>query len=115
MKTILNGFYIQTEPAEKNHVLLTITKGDYKVFYRPPVKEEDATDKAIELTVRHNAVLAIIKIDQLIPKEGGDIAREYIDHIKRAIGVHSHCEKCGTPVLTRVLYPCPVCRREFLK
>ena len=115
MRTVLNGFHVSTEPADKNHVLLTLSKGNYKVFYQSPIREEDATDKAIELTIRHNAVLSILTIEKLIPKEGGDIAREHIDHLKRAIGVHSHCEQCGTPVLTRVLYPCPACRREFIK
>ena len=115
MKTVLNGFIVSTEPADRGYVLLTVSKGNYKIFYSSPIKEEDATDKAIELTVKHNAVLSVLRLEALIPKEGGDIAREHIEHLKRAIGVHSHCEQCGTPVLTRVLYPCPACRKEFIK
>lgn len=117
MRTVLNGFIVSTEPSEKNHVLLTIAKGNgsYTVYYQPPIKEEDATDKAIELTIQHNAILSVMAIEKLIPKEGGDIAREHIQHIKRQMRVHSHCEHCNTPLMTRVLYPCPACRREFIK
>lgn len=115
MKTVLNGFLVSTEPANRGYVLLTIAKGDYKVYYQVPLKEEDVTDTAIELTIKHNAVLSILRLEALIPKEGGDIAKDDIYNLKRAIGVHSHCQRCDTPLLTRVLYPCPVCRKEFIK
>lgn len=115
MRTVLNGFYVETQHAYRGHVYLHLSKGSYSITPHKAIPEEDVLDHALELIIPHNALLSTIRLEQMIPKEGGDVAREDIKNIKRALRVHSTCHRCGTPVLTRTEYPCPNCRKDLNK